>query len=31
MTADTIFVWGFLFGVIFGMGFFAFILWLEQS
>lgn len=31
MTADTIFIIGFMFGVVFGMGFFAFMLWLEGS
>lgn len=31
MTADTWFIWGFICGVIFGMGFFAAMLWLEGS
>jgi hypothetical protein len=31
MTCDTIFVYSFILGTIFGMGFFAFMLWLESS
>lgn len=30
MSADMWFVWGFLGGVVFGMGFFAAMLWLES-